>query len=250
MRGQTVAGLLRYVYGPGRSNEHTNAHVVASWDGDPARLEPAVLPGGRADVRHLAHLLEQPLTAAVRAPDRPVWHCAVRTAPADRPLTDAEWREVATDIVARTGLAPDGDDGACRWVAVRHADDHIHLVVTLARQDGAPARSSNDFYRVGEACRAAEARLGLRRTAGRDRTAARRPTRGESEKAARVGRGEPARVRLQREVRTAAAAAATADEFLARLADAGLLVRSRYGDRDPDQVTGYAVALPGDRSGN
>jgi hypothetical protein len=134
-------------------------------------------------------------------------------------------------------------------VAVRHADDHVHLVVTLARQDGAPARTSNDFYRVGEACRAAEQRLGLTRTAGRDRTAARRPTRGESEKALRRGHREPARVALQREVRTAAAAAATAEEFLARLTDAGLLVRPRYSDRDPNQVTGYAVALPGDRSG-
>src|SRR3954447_16897414 len=93
MRGQKVAGLLRYLFGPGRSNEHTNAHLVASWDDHPARLEPVMLPGGRPDVRHLAHLLEQPLAAAVRAPDRPVWHCAVRTAPADRPLTDAEWRK-------------------------------------------------------------------------------------------------------------------------------------------------------------
>ena len=35
---------------------------------------------------------------------------------------------------------------------------------------------------------------------------------------------------------------------MSRLADAGLLVRPRYSDRDPGQVTGYAVALPGDRS--
>jgi hypothetical protein len=249
MRGRKVAGLLRYLYGPGRSNEHTNAHLVASWDDDPARLVPAMLPGGRPDVQHLAHLLEQPLAAAVRAPDRPVWHCAVRTAPADRSLTDAEWRTVARDIVGRTGLAPDGDDGGCRWVAVRHADDHIHLVVTLARQDGAPAKNSNDFYRVGEACRAAETRLGLTGTAARDRTAARRPTRGETEKATRAGRREPARATLQREVRTAAAGAATAEEFLSRLADAGLLVRPRLSENNPSVITGYAVALPHDRTG-
>ena len=250
MRGRKVGGLLRYLYGPGRANEHTDPHLVASWDDNPTALEPTVDADGRLDVRTLARLLEQPLSAAVRPPDRPVWHCAVRTAPSDRRLSDAEWRDVARDIMARTGLAPDGDDGGCRWVAVRHADDHIHLVVTLARQDGAPARTSNDFYRLGEACRAAEVRLGLTRTAPRDRTAPRRATRAETEKSARTGRHEPARVTLQREVRTAAAGAATADEFLARLADAGLLVRPRFSEHDADVVTGYSVALPGDRAGD
>ena len=248
MRGQDVGGLLRYLFGPGRANEHTDPHVVASWDDHPDALQPLLGDGGRHDVQPLANLLRQPATAAVRVPDRPVWHCAVRVAPTDRRLTDAEWREVARDIVARTGLAPLEDDNACRWVAVRHADDHIHLVVTLARQDGAPVRLSNDFYRVGEACQVAENRLHLTGTASRDRTATRRPTRAEAEKATRVGRPEAARVTLAREVRTAAAGAATADEFLARLTDAGLLVRPRWSERDPGVVTGYAVSLPDDRT--
>ena len=250
MRGRKVGGLLRYLYGAGKANEHIDPHLVASWDEDPAGLEPAMGGDGRAETRHLAGLLEQPVAAAIRSPQRPVWHCAVRTAATDRRLTDTEWRDVARDIMTRTGLAPDGDDGACRWVAVRHGDDHIHLVVTLARQDGKPARTSNDFYRLGEACRAAEQRLGLTGTAARDRTAARRPTRAESEKAGRAGLREPARVALQREVRAAASGAATAEEFLARLADAGLLVRPRLSERDRGVVTGYAVALPGDRAGD
>ena len=29
-------------------------------------------------------------------------------------------------LFPRTGLAPRDDDGGCRWVAVRHADDHVH----------------------------------------------------------------------------------------------------------------------------
>jgi hypothetical protein len=52
-------------------------------------------------------------------------------------LSDDEWAQVACEIMHRTGLAPNGqDDDAVRWVAVRHADDHIHLVAMLARQDG------------------------------------------------------------------------------------------------------------------
>lgn len=249
LRGKQVGGLLRYLFGPGKANEHTDPHLVASWDGDPAGLEPRRHPDtGRPDTRRLADLLGQPLSAAVRPPAEPVWHCAVRAAPGDRRLTDAEWRAVARDILDRTGLAPDGEDGGVRWVAVRHADDHIHLVATLARQDGAPVRLSNDYYRVGESCRAAETRHGLTRTAPRDRTAASRPTRGETEKAARAKRAEPARVALQREVRTAAAGAGSGEEFLARLSEAGLLVRQRHHPTQPGRVTGYAVALPRDRA--
>jgi hypothetical protein len=195
----------------------------------------------------LSQMLEQPLSFA-RAPEKHVWHCALRTAPDDRLLTDQEWDEVAREVLDRTGLAPRDDDGACRWVAVRHGDDHIHLVVTLARQDGARVSLSNDFFKVGAACRAMEERLGLARTATRDRTAARRPSRGEQEKAERHGRSEPARLRLAREVRTAAVGSVTGNEFLGRLEQSGLLVRQRHSELVPGQVTGYAVALPGDRS--
>lgn len=150
---------------------------------------------------------------------KPIWHCALRCAPEDGRLTDAEWGDVARDVVARTGLARPEDDGSCRWVAVRHGDDHIHLVVTLARQDGRRPRLSKDYHRVGEACRAAEQGYDLRVTAKRDRTAAPRATRAEQEKAQRTGRPEPARATLRREVRTAAAGAAGLEEFLRRLRD-------------------------------
>ena len=90
-------------------------------------------------------------------------------------LSDDEWARVACAIMHRTGLATYGqEDEAARWVAVRHAADHIHLVAVLARQDGARPRLWNDYYRIGEACRAAEDWFGLRRTAPGDRTAARR----------------------------------------------------------------------------
>lgn len=84
----------------------------------------------------------------------------------------------------RTGLASAGDDLGARWVAVRHADDHVHIVATLARQDGRRPKLWNDFYRIREACLEAEQRFGLTGTAPADRTAARRPARAETEQAA------------------------------------------------------------------
>jgi hypothetical protein len=249
-RGRDVAGLLRYLFGPGRANEHADPHLVASWDGVPRLLEPQRLANGRRDLRRLSGLLDHPVMAAVRPPERPVWHCSVRTAAADRRLSDAEWAQVARDVVARTGLAPDGDDDACRWVAVRHADDHIHIVATLVRQDGRTEAARNDFYRLGEACRSAEETFGLTRTAPRDRTAARAASRAEHEKAGRTRRREPARTTLRRRVRVAAAQAATGEEFLQGLSDAGLLVRPRFSELDGTTLTGYAVALPGDSNGH
>ncbi len=180
LRGERPAGLLYYLYGLGRHEEHTDPHLVAGWR-HPAELEPPVRPGGRRDFRDLAGLLREPVAAlGDRAPARPVWHCVARAAPTDRLLSDAEWAQVAAEIMHRTGLSPAGqEDDAVRWVAVRHAADHIHLVATLA----------------------------MRRTPPGDRTAAARPTRAETEKARRQGRREAPRVTLKREVSTAAAAA-------------------------------------------
>ena len=243
LRGTNASGLLRYLYGPGRANEHTDTHLVAGFS-DPAELEPGRSPGGSPDLRRLAGLLAQPVAAlACQGCDKPVWHCSVRAAPEDRVLSDVEWAQVAAGIMDRTGLAPQGDDLGVRWVAVRHAPDHIHIVATLARQDGGKPSTWNDFYRVREACQDAERRFGLRPTAPADRTAARRATRAETEQAARRGWSETPRAALRREVCTAAAGAGTEQEFFARLRQAGVLVRLRRSMASPGQVTGYAVGL-------
>ncbi len=94
-----------------------------------------------------------------------------------------------------------------RWIAVRHGPDHIHLVAMLTRQDGGKPSLSHERYKVRAACLAAEQRYGLRSTAPADRTAARRPTRAETEKAARRRLEEAPRVTLRRQVTTAAASA-------------------------------------------
>src|SRR6516165_12010760 len=181
-RGERVEGLIYYLFGPGRREEHTDPHIVAGWR-HPAELEPPLRADGRRDFRRLLGLLNQPHAAmGAWALARPVWHCSMRAAPEDKMLSDEEWAQIASDVMDRTGLAPSGqEDDAVRWVAIRHGDDHIHIVGTLARQDGRRPQVHNDRYRVREACLAAEQRYGLRRTAPGDRTAACRPTRAESE---------------------------------------------------------------------
>ena len=46
--GRQVGGLLRYLFGPGRANEHIDAHLVAAWDGDVSALSPGCRPPDNA----------------------------------------------------------------------------------------------------------------------------------------------------------------------------------------------------------
>lgn len=252
-RGGDVGGLARYLWGPGRHNEHENPHLVAAWDlqtpAELATLEPAIVSGNGAHaVRDFrAFVASMELATALRPAavnDRMVWHCALRTAPGDRTLSDAEWAEVARDVMNRTGIARTDDPGGCRWFAIRHDEPSIHLVAVLARQDGKAARTDNDFRRLREACQAAETKYGLQSTAPADLTAARHTTRAETERTTRTGFPLPARDWLRAEVQHAAAASRSPAEFLDRLRAAGVEVRERRDSNGNGHLSGYAVARP------
>ncbi|WP_432079577.1 mobilization protein [Streptomyces sp. YPW6] len=242
--GESTADLLAYLFGPGNHEEHTDPHLVAAWT--PGLPCPARTPD-RMTLSDLALLLDAPVDA-LRGPKpaEHVWHVSVRNEPDDRVLSDAEWATVAAEMAAAAGIAPHGDAQACRWVAVRHATDHIHLVATLARQDGRHPRIRGDIPRMHTAARAFETAWNLTPMSPLDRTARRAPVTGEREKAARRGLPEAARESLQRTVREAAARATTTTDFLTRLRDAGLRVREHHDENGA--LDGYAVALPGDRA--
>ena len=308
--GWRPAGLIAYLFGPGRHEEHRDPRVVASWDGAPGFHQPPKLPAVRVgdeviepgefdfDLRPLNATMEEwprraklPVTTPPPIPAAPadpagqreveywsewlrasgkrkppreapewvrwhrydpkaqrivlrpgyVWHCPVRLAPDDPTLTDAQWEMIAQRLMMATGLQQEG----CRWIAVRHADDHIHLVATLvSERTGRRVYPRNDFAKLREACQQLEKELGLTRTPDIDWTAARNPTRREVGKAERIGRREPARVELRRVVSQAAAAAHDGGEFLRLLQQEGLVVRvQRTSD---GQIRGYAVGLPTD----
>ncbi|GLI00930.1 relaxase/mobilization nuclease domain-containing protein [Phytohabitans aurantiacus] len=246
VRGKRVGGLLRYLYGPGKREEHVNPHLVAAWDGAGPlhRLEPVIGPDDKRDFRRLVDLLEQPVHNGRNPPRRPVWHCSVRVHPEDRRLSDAQWAHIAAEVMAQAGLAEHGDARAVRWVAVRHGPDHIHIAATLVRQDRRTEYARNDRWKAQAACRNLEERYGLYVVGPADRTSHRRPKSPELNKARRTGRTEPARDRLRREVRFAAAAAATVEEFFDLLRQAGVTVEARESTIHIGVITGYKVALP------
>jgi len=244
-KGRSPYGLVKYLYGEGRRNEHSDAHMIASWDGDPAALEPEFIEElGMHNVSPLVRQLEQPVRACERAPKQHVYHLVLRNDETDRRLSDEEWAQVCTAAMDRTGIAPVGDPAGCRWVAVRHAEDHVHLVATLAREDGRPPRIWGDYARLAEVAHEFEDKFGLRSTAGRDdNTAAARPGVKEQVTAEARGRRTSPRVTLRQKVKASAAASHGFAEFSDRLGQQGVTVWPRMSERDPEQITGYSVSL-------
>ncbi|ALO95385.1 Relaxase/mobilization nuclease domain protein [Streptomyces hygroscopicus subsp. limoneus] len=244
--GKSTAGLIRYLFDTKKAKDHTDPHLVASWDGfapDPGRAD-----GFDATKKRLVADLDLRVKQARRlgrAPERHVWHCSVRAAPGDRHLTDAEWADIARRVVAATGIAPQGDPDGCRWVAVRHADDHIHIAATKVRGDLRTARHWNDYLTADKELAAIEKEYGLTQVVRGDRTAAKRPTRAETEKARRVGKTQTSRERLRTTVRQLVSIATSPEEFLHLLDGVeGIVVNVQHfpsGD-----VRGYKVAVEGD----
>ena len=252
-RGQRVQGLLFYLWGPGRREEHTDPHLVAAWDGAGklTDLEPVVTPAGSRDFRHLSELLNIPVGAGRNPPHKPVWHCSVRTHPNDPVLTDQQWQDVAGQVVARVGLAPDGDEKAVRWIAMRHGADHIHIVATLVRQDRRTYWARNDYPLAQAACRDVEAQYDLVRVGPPGQGSRSWPKAGELNKTARRRRPVTPRDELRRRVRDAATVALDEDHFFTRvIRDRMVTVQLRQSERDPGQITGYAVNLTGDTAAN
>lgn len=286
--GWRPAGLLAYLFGPGRYEEHQNPRVVAAYNGAPGGLQPPKTGPGEfdLDLSALITLMQHGVRQAGMPLDNPpaittewidhlrsgkplpsdapewlrhyrydakkdivtlregyVWHTPVRLAPQDPTLTDDQWRHVAQKIMSRVGI----HEAGCRWLAVRHADDHIHLMAVLVHQskNGRWKRYNPRFWKLKlrEACQELEAELGLTLTAGCDWTASVMPGKAELEKSARADR-EPPRLQLRRVVSQTASTVRTREEFARDLAQAG--IRVRWKTAADGAAVGYAVALPGD----
>lgn len=237
--GSDTTGLIKYLFGPGRAEAHTEPRLVAAWTGAP-HLDALTLLGS-TDPAGLAARLDAPALLTGRNPTNHVWHCSVRLHPTDPVLNDTTWAAIARTFIDAVAIAPADDPAAARWAALRHADDHIHLVATLYRQDGRRMRPSHDRTRAQDCARALEDHLDLYRLGPREGTAPRATLRTETAKARRTGHARPARDEIRLRVRTALAAAADPAEFLDRLTESRLLVRTRHRG---GTIVGYTAAIP------
>ncbi|MFG1955054.1 relaxase/mobilization nuclease domain-containing protein [Micromonospora sp. NPDC048830] len=249
--GSRVRGLLEYLWGPGKAEEHVDPHLVAGYD-DVALLAPErrERDGGGWSLEELAARLDAPqIAAGERGVRQYVWQCSLSLPAQEGQLDDATWGRIASRFVQEMGFTGDAERAGCRWIAVRHGlsakgNDHVHLVVTLATEDGAPVWLRQDKRRSQQVADLLEDEFGLGKwTPGRT-GATKRPelNRPEVDRARHSGQA-PDRELLRRQVRAALAGAGSEAEWVARMKGAGLLVAARTAAKDPNQVVGYAVAL-------
>jgi len=264
--GGRVRGLVEYLFGPGRSDEHTDPHVIAAYD--------PILVGDRGDT-----VLGRKMLAAeldfTRAEMRPevkekfVWHGVVSVDTDDGHLSAPQWEDIATTVTDHLGFNPDGE-ARVRWIAVHHGDsaggnDHIHLVANLINDEG----RKHKFVRppgvmMGEVRKDLEVKHGLKLvghdkgsglgayTQAETRRAVEQRHTAAAEKgvpAVVVKRAEPESVRLERAVRAAASAATDEADFLHHLHEQDVVVRPRFATGDRSTVVGMSVALPTDGGG-
>lgn len=166
VRGHRMAGLMTYLVGPGRHNEHTEPHLVAGDGALMAWYDDNEL--GRDSALAIARHLDKPRAAyGVEVKGGHVWHCSLSLRADEGTLTDGDWGKIARDFIAAMEFDDNqGTKAPCRWVAVRHGlstngNDHIHIAVNLVREDGTKASVHNDFRRAQAAARALETKYGL-----------------------------------------------------------------------------------------
>ena len=268
-RGGNARGLMVYLLGPGRANEHVDQHILAGTEdiagpdffgGRTLTHDEALRAGRRLDLDRLEHGTEivstrtrwdyeaQEMASAGRGPAH-VWHCSLTLHPDEGALSDETWAKIAEDFVDEMGFTAASGKAACRWVAVRHGvnaggGDHIHIAVNLVREDGTKASVWRDWPRAQAACNTLERRYGLAVVESREHQ---RGSRGDSPAeqavARRDGQALTDRARLEIALRAAASGARTESEFLLALRGAGVLVRPRYAKGTREHVDGFSVAV-------
>ena len=269
VQGANTKGLMIYLVGPGRANEHTNPHIVAAspvierrwgnWDSlskaqgeeiaellDQFMNETGTFPRGKRE----QYDYDEGRMVSRSAVRNHVFHASLSLGPDEGELSDEQWGKIAKRFMEEMGF-DDGLEAPCRWVAVRHGKsknggDHIHIAANTVREDGS-TWSPWQYKKVSQrACKKLEKEFGLKVVESRYHQ---RGSRGDSPADMRMskeaGQRLSDRARLEEIVRAQALAARSEQEFVQRLREAGLRVLPRYAKGGRDKVVGYSVALKG-----
>lgn len=267
-QGGRMAGLVMYLAGPGRANEHTDQRLIAGHD----LVTFAVEPGkalSRDDALDIANVLDAPRKqhgTSVQVPvkefdqetsqyvttgkkDAHVWHCSLALKADEGKLSDEKWAEIAHDFVEGMGfIDPDGAKTS-RWAALHHGEskngnDHIHIAVQMVREDGTKADVHFDKRRSQKVAGEIEKKHGLVVLESRDKSrglSGYKPA--EKNAGTRQAGGLPAPEELRRRMRSALASSSNQHEYVQRLMDSGVRVAPRFAKGSTDTIVGYRVGL-------
>ena len=244
-QGASGRALIRYLFGPGKANEHADQRVITS--GIVMGVEE-----GRALTSQEISDLGAALDAAndmycANPAGGHIWHLSLALPVADRRLSDDQWGMIAQRAIQAIGFEREGMQPAA-WVAVAHGtsatgNQHIHIAATLVRVDGSRVDTWQSKRVLSRVCAALEADYGLAVVEGREGKGMPGLSRAELERTVREQKHEPPRIALARLVRAASVASKDEAEFVRRLRGSGILVRPRFETGGKEAVVGYSVAL-------
>lgn len=136
-RGNRAGDIGAYLHGPGKANEHVytdlagKAHQGGQVIASNIMAEGQTEPGRWAARLRVAQSQRPEITGAI-------WQASLRNTRADRWLSNDEWGQIAQEFAEGMGYADHP------WVAVRHGDDHIHVVVSRVSDEGTVWHGRND----------------------------------------------------------------------------------------------------------
>lgn len=277
-RGGRMAGLVMYLAGPGRANEHTNPQLIAGHDLVTFAIEPgrALSADDALDIANILDFSRKQHGTRVLVSEREfdeasgeyvttgkkdahVWHASLSLKADEGELTREKWADVAHDFVERMGFIDPEGAKTSRWAAIHHGaskngNDHIHIAVQLVREDGTKADVRHDFKRAQRASNEIEKKHGLTVLASREHQygiSGDKPA--ELAHAQDRDSGMTERAELRRRARTCLATASSQGEYIRHLHDLGVHVQPRFAQGDRDTIVGYRLAFPSaskDQSGD
>lgn len=144
-KGASATQLARYLHGPGKHNEHT-------YEGEPGGrvIDSNFEKTGARNGDFWARKMNRLVSRHRKKVSQPIWQCSIRLAPDDRNLTDKEFSRLATSMLDDMGAA------ANPYVVVRHAPDHVHIVVCRVGWKHELWNPRHDYRRVQDAMRTVE----------------------------------------------------------------------------------------------
>jgi hypothetical protein len=240
-RSGDPGGLINYLAND--KNLHENQRIVAGTVRYQGHLDKELAQQVAADLRFY-----QQITGKVM-PKGHVYHVTLSASRENGPIPDARWDDIANDFM--DGMRFTGPNlSPVRWTAVNHGAnasgaDHIHIAMSLVRQNGRQVNLYNDMVRASGVATRLEQKygLGVLQTRLALIGAGSVPyTHGEIKRAEQEGRPEADRVRLERDIRALAGQARSEVEFIKLVKDDGLLIAPF--PREKGLVKGYSVALP------
>lgn len=269
VQGGNTGGLMRYLVGPGRANEHVKPHLVAGsgsimrkwgdWEElseaqageiseriDQYMNETGTYPMG-AHKQWNRETEEMETVGNSRTPCH-VFHCSLSLSGDEGKLSEETWAKIAHDFMREMGF-DDGAHAPCQWVAIHHGvskggGDHIHIVANIVRENGTRWSPWQCFKHAQKACGQLEHRYGLRIVEGREHGRGSRCDSARAQKSAdKRNMGVTERQQLEMKLRAAAMAARSEEEFVRIARSNGVQLYGRVSKENPNKIVGYSARL-------